>query len=126
MFFDKSYCNSFVQKKNYLYSRRNMKCLIYKQAGDFFPILFSLKMKGDHLFSFWGLATFWQFNLWTNVLWKLRKGRGKIGLEFLILYRPANSPLQGRFKSQTQVCLCYKCSFASAPSNLRTWFEYKT
>lgn len=90
MFFDKSYCNSFVQKKNYLYSRRNMKCLIYKRAGDFFQYCFLWKWKGIIYFSFGVWELFENFNLWTNVLWKLKKGRGKIGLEFLILYRPAN------------------------------------
>lgn len=50
MFFDKSYCNSFVQKKNYLYSRRNMKCLIYKQAGDFSNIVFFENERGSSIF----------------------------------------------------------------------------
>lgn len=50
MFFDKSYCNSFVQKRTTCILERNMKCLIYKSGLEIFFNIVSLKMKGDHLF----------------------------------------------------------------------------
>lgn len=57
MFFDKSYCNSFVQKKKYLYSRRNMECLIYERAEVFSSIVFFENERGSSV-QLWGLGTF--------------------------------------------------------------------
>lgn len=50
MFFDKSYCNSFVQKRTTCILEKNMKCLIYKRAGDFFSnIVFFENERGSSI-----------------------------------------------------------------------------
>lgn len=45
------------KKKKYLYSRRNMECLIYKRAEVFSSIVFFENERGSSV-QLWGLGTF--------------------------------------------------------------------
>lgn len=69
-----------------------MKCLIYKRAGDFSNIVFFENERGSSIFVLGAWELFENFHLWTNVMWMLKKGRGKLGLESLVPHRPANFP----------------------------------
>lgn len=79
-----------------------MKCLIYKRADVFSSIVFFENERGSSV-QLWGLGTFENLICGPIFCASVRQGSNRASI--LILFRPANRPLQDVSKLQTCVYL---------------------